>query len=376
MHLADHVGRCNREVNCGYHYTPKQYFADNEITTQNHGLHNSQNVLPIESRPKPTSTIPFEIFRQSLNQYAENNFVRYLHTLFDADTVSDLIKRFYIGSSDYWRGASIFWQIDVRGRIRSGKVMLYDPVTGRRVKEEQQDGSLRSKITWVHSILQNPAVLKDFNLRQCLFGEHQLANEPKSRPVAIVESEKTAIIASYYLPDFIWLACGSLTNLTIDKCRILAGRKVVLFPDLNCFERWNGKAKHLQAQLDCTIAVSDLLESRASEADKLQGLDLADYLVQFKSQEDSFEVTEEDLFAEYLERAAIIEYDAGLDRKEAETAAWYELIGVPDETLPDEIHIPASLPNTIEAIRRFIDSISKAQVEEADLLMRKQSGFQ
>lgn len=28
-HLAEHVGRCNRESNCGYHYPPKQYFSDN-----------------------------------------------------------------------------------------------------------------------------------------------------------------------------------------------------------------------------------------------------------------------------------------------------------------------------------------------------------
>ena len=27
--IADHVGRCNREVNCGYHYTPKEFFEDN-----------------------------------------------------------------------------------------------------------------------------------------------------------------------------------------------------------------------------------------------------------------------------------------------------------------------------------------------------------
>lgn len=30
-YLNDQVGRCNREVECGYHYTPKLYFADNDI---------------------------------------------------------------------------------------------------------------------------------------------------------------------------------------------------------------------------------------------------------------------------------------------------------------------------------------------------------
>lgn len=91
-------------------------------------------------------------------------------------------------------------------------------------------------------------------------------------PIAIVESEKTAIIASIYLPEFIWLACGSLTNLTADKCRVLEGRKVILFPDLNCFEKWGEKAKQLQARLSCSITVSDLLERKSTEADKTNGL--------------------------------------------------------------------------------------------------------
>ena len=30
-HIHETVGKCNRESNCGYHYTPKQYFQDNKI---------------------------------------------------------------------------------------------------------------------------------------------------------------------------------------------------------------------------------------------------------------------------------------------------------------------------------------------------------
>jgi hypothetical protein len=353
-YLADTVGRCNREVNCGYHYTPKQYFADNKISSQgnDHRLQPKRVMLP-ERAPKPVSTIPFEMFRKSLTVYAENNFVRYLHSLFDADITSELIKRFYIGTSNHWEGATIFWQIDFKGRIRSGKIMLYDAATGKRVKEAQPDGSKRSKITWAHSVLQRQGMIQDFNLRQCLFGEHQLTDQTK--PVAIVESEKTAIIASCYLPEYIWLACGSLTNLTADKCRTLAGRKIVLFPDLKCFDKWRNRAKQIQAQLDCHITVSDLLERRASEADKERGLDLADYLTRFSPSITTSE-REEALYAEYVERAAIIEYDEGLERAEAERLAWYELIGAPDETLPDEIYIPASVLNTIEAITRCIEA--------------------
>jgi hypothetical protein len=110
-----------------------------------------------------------------------------------------------------------------------------------------------------------------------LFGEHLLID--KTKPVAIVESEKTAIIASQYLPQFIWVAVGSLSNLNAEKCSILKGRIVILFPDLNGFDKWSSKAKEL-SQL-AIFTVSDLLERKTTEAEKKQGFDLADYLIKF-----------------------------------------------------------------------------------------------
>jgi hypothetical protein len=111
-----------------------------------------------------------------------------------------------------------------------------------------------------------------------LFGEH-LINQVLSKPVAIVESEKTAVIASVYLPQFVWVAVGSLTNLNAEKCSILKGRTVTLFPDLNGFEKWSSKAKELSHL--ASFQVSDLLERKATEAERKQGFDLADYLVKF-----------------------------------------------------------------------------------------------
>ena len=91
----------------------------------------------------------------------------------------------------------------------------------------------------MHKLIKQP----DFELKQCMFGEHVLKNNIK--PVAIVESEKSAVIASVYLPQFIWLAVGSLNNLNAEKCKVLQGRTVVLYPDLNGFEKWNEKKKEL-----------------------------------------------------------------------------------------------------------------------------------
>ena len=149
--------------------------------------------------------------------------------------------------------------------------MLYSPTTGKRVKEPF------NHINWVHKALKQP----EFELRQCLFGEHLLID--KTKPVAIVESEKTAVIASVYFPQFIWVAVGSLTNLNDEKCSILKGRTVTLLPDLNGFDKWSSKVKELSHL--AKFSVSDLLERKATEADRKKGLDIADFLLQFPVKE-------------------------------------------------------------------------------------------
>lgn len=224
-----------------------------------------------KKQDKPSSFIPADLLKQSLKGYENNNFTEYLASLFGKTVTSELISRYYIGTSKHWNGATVFWQIDTNGKIRTGKIMLYSPANGKRIKKPF------SHITWVHSAMK----LSDFNLKQCFFGEHLLKGNQK--PVAIVESEKTAIIASVYLPDFIWLAAGSSSNLKEAKFKVLQGREVILYPDLNCFEKWQEKAEQLSHI--ATIAVSDILERSASDEEKTNGFDLADYLVNFDAEQ-------------------------------------------------------------------------------------------
>lgn len=282
--LSPSVGRCNRESKCGYHYTPKQYFQDNrhylQIPTKSYTLQNatksytSKKVIkdyPLLQPEKPFSFIPFDTFKASLKGHETNHFATYLIKLFGVEVASQLVSRYFIGTSKHWNGATVFWQIDGKGKVRTGKIMLYNPETGKRVKEPF------NHISWVHKAIKQP----EFALQQCLFGEHLLQDGTK--PVGIVESEKTAVIASRYLPQFIWLAVGSLSNLTESKCKALQGRTVTLFPDGNGFEKWKAKAKELSHI--ATFTVSDLLERKATEGERKQGLDLADYLIRFDYRE-------------------------------------------------------------------------------------------
>jgi hypothetical protein len=94
----------------------------------------------------------------------KNNFIEYLLRIFDEEIVICITERFRIGTSKHRNGATIFWQIDEKQNIRSGKIIQYDCITGKRSKN----------ITWVHSVLKIP----NYNLKQCLIGLHQLKVTP------------------------------------------------------------------------------------------------------------------------------------------------------------------------------------------------------
>lgn len=266
-HIHPSVGKCNRETKCGYHKKPKQYFEQQGVSFESVSRFHTLRERKQETKVQP-SLIPFEILQKSRTDYENNYFVQFLATLFDAATLSEVISRYHIGTSNYWNGATVFWQIDIQGKVRTGKIMLYSPYTGKRVKEP------KDLIQWVHNALKQP----EYNLAQCFFGEHLLGKYPQ-KTVAIVESEKTAIIASVHFPNFIWLAAGNKDGLNPTKCQVLQGRNVVLFPDLKAFDKWSAKAKEFSTIANFTT--SDFLETKATEAERQQGFDLADYLIKF-----------------------------------------------------------------------------------------------
>jgi hypothetical protein len=265
------VGKCDRADNCGYHYAPKQYFQDNHISFDT--VRNSTPYRKPSPNPQPApSYIDMDVFKKSLQGYEDNRLIQYLYGTVGDKAVKETIQRYFIGTSKHWDGSTVFWQIDGCGRVHAGKIMQYDSRTGKRVKEPV------NKIAWAHTVLKLP----DFHLSQCLFGEHLL--ERNNKPVAIVESEKTAVIASIYLPEMIWLACGGSEGLNADKCRCLKGRRVVLYPDAGIFDKWNDKAEQLRAICE-SVSVSNLIETAATETERKAGFDLGDYLVRFSPSE-------------------------------------------------------------------------------------------
>ena len=264
------VGRCNHESSCGYHYTPKQFFADHPAEKERLSVPARQTP---ERKPKPEAGfIPFRYVERSVSY--GSTFIRFLCGLFDrytleSPTIERLMNDYALGATK--DGCVIYWQIDVKGWVRTGKIMRYDPNTGHRAKDS-------GGINWVHSVLKKQkAIPENFNLIQCLFGEHLLKMYPE-KPVALVEAEKSALIASGVYPEYVWLATGGKSQLSIDKLKVLQGRTVVAFPDVDGFEYWTNKAEDIK-RIGCNVIVSDLLEKNASDKDREDKIDLADWLI-------------------------------------------------------------------------------------------------
>ena len=267
-----YVGRCNRENKCGYHYPPKRYFSEHPETKGELMTTSVPACVPVTPQPKVE---PYyfsdSIMERSMKCYQVNNFYLFLKSRFGENAANALVSKFHIGTASYKRGSCVFWQVDVEGRIRTAKVMLYDADTGHRRKDVNP--------TWAHSLTGIPLE----RISQCFFGEHLLSLHP-GLPVGIVESEKTAVIASYHLPECIWLATGGSDGM-FKKANldILRGRKVVLFPDLKQMENWQRKAATMRLQgIDTTVY--PYLEEHATEEEKGKGLDIADYLLNEKPQ--------------------------------------------------------------------------------------------
>ena len=345
------VGRCNREIKCGYHYTPRQYFSDLKrqdphfSITQHHrslhqdlhshishhhnfahfNLHASSQPAPPQSssdttspsnlsqhqKPvpkvsnhltryqkdqstgphllhtypepselfpvpqpiqpvKPPDYIPHKYLKRSLS--LNSNFVRFLSKHFSDLQIAEAANNYLLGAAR--NGEVIFWQIDINGKIRTGKIMQYNPQSGRRIKTGY------GGINWVHYKLKksNPS-FSDFNLSQCYFGDHLLSLYP-DKPVAIVEAEKTAVIASMIYHNYNWLAAGNLNGLNIEKSRVLRNKTVILYPDSGCYDRWLKKAEQINIELSLNLSVSDLLEHFATPQQIHHGYDLADYVIE------------------------------------------------------------------------------------------------
>jgi hypothetical protein len=304
-YLPEQYGRCDREANCGYHLNPYQDGYSKMIWGKENG---NSTVIPIRWKPPSTRKAPqppvkpvyfdFEAFKRTLRpeHYENNIFIQNLFSRvqfpFDPADVTRVIELYRLGtvSAGYRSGAVTFPFIDIDGNVRAVQVKQFD------------EANHTTGTDFLHSILarhyndigkQLPEWLEAYMSQDkkvsCLFGEHLLNKFPSNR-IALVEAPKTAIYGTLYFglpetPDqYLWIAVYNKSSFSLDKVKPLQGRFVDVFPDLSkdggTFREWEAKAKEFERQLPGTqFKMYDFLELEALEEDRVNGEDIADYLI-------------------------------------------------------------------------------------------------
>ena len=308
-------GRCNRLSNCGYHLPPRMLAP---LLSPQGGKTAMPVLLPHGGGWEGANEF-YEKMRRACEQSQPwgSHLVTWLRTQFPREQVAAALKRYRVGGTP--DGATLWWQIDEQGRVHTGKAMLYNPLTGHRVKESGPPlipprgedrgtstpppwgrvGGGSFPVNWAHRmrLYGEPS---DLVVPQCLFGEHLApllspqggkTAEPVLLPhgggwegagAAIVESEKTALIMSLVCPDRVWLATGGKANFKESMLWPLLGHEVAVYPDADALHDWYARAVEMNRRLGTRLHIPTWYYNLMDHDEaRREGLDLADVVLSF-----------------------------------------------------------------------------------------------
>jgi len=179
--------------------------------------------------------------------------------------------RYHLGKTR--SGQPLFWMIDE----------MLDPLNAHMLPD-----------AWLSTALKRrEPLLRYWRPAHCLFGLHLLYSQeaaPNAKPdlpVAIVESEQTAVVLSELIPESIWMAYVSMAHMDAGRLAPLQGRTVTVYPPadptsstfLSCEEL----AATLRQQYRMNITVASILEDNATDAQRERCIDLLDFILERNS---------------------------------------------------------------------------------------------
>ncbi len=163
------------------------------------------------------------------------------------------------------------------GKTRSGKPMFWmiDDMLEPLDAHLGDDG-------WLSTLLKaRQPLLRCWHPTHCLFGLHLLATP---LPIAIVESEATAVVLSELFPETLWMAYADVTLLNEDLFRPLAGRTVTIYPRADTYSStylyFDEIATDLRQSLHLTVSVATILEEHATQEQKSRAIDILDFILE------------------------------------------------------------------------------------------------
>lgn len=257
-------------------------------------------------RELPTLELPQWMMEQTQRDLPSDTLAQWMLSLpwseEQRDRVAKVMVVYNMGHSK--DGSTIFWQVDERGAVRTGKIMRYYPATHPRYGHRDKEAPR----SWIHSRLKNRRYrLKDgtevcyFNdttheMKQTLYGMHLTKVYPKAR-INIVESEKTAIICAAYfghLGKELWLATGGMSQLSEEKLKplIKQGRSILLHPDKDGVAQWVERCKRIGYD---KMRIADGMLNTYWRPEDGAKADLADIIVRMMQGDERREKKEESL---------------------------------------------------------------------------------
>lgn len=240
----------------------KYYIHDTEV------MEYKSPIVNICRKPRPPKAIyHFRADEIPTNSNANNPLFQYLKGVFQGgamwESFQEVIKKYSVctsGNSGTY-GWTIYPSIDADGNYLTAKYMRYGN-DGRRVKTDAE-GKGAYSINWLHTMREKEGLLSlgGSEIGHCLFGLHLLNRYPTA-VICVCESEKTAIIAQtfYNFDSNLFMATGGKNRLTLQFLQPLidSGRKVLLYPDIDAFGDWEGKAKAITERLQQRNTASNI----------------------------------------------------------------------------------------------------------------------
>lgn len=202
-HVGESFGKCERIESCGFHSIPNKENVTHDFK-------------PVQ-RPEPIVVFPEDTKLKSLDFSFNSPFHEfYCNTL---GITMDHFKLWLVGSE---KGNTVFHLRTIDQKTVNAKFIKYDS-NGKRTKLNYYLGKNYLK---ENQIERDPEKLKVWNnfyvFEKCFYGEHLL---DFNKDTCIVESEKTAVLASFFFPSFNWLAVGGTSGLKFEKFTILSKSK-------------------------------------------------------------------------------------------------------------------------------------------------------
>jgi len=262
-------GKCDHLNSCGYHLPPREYYRLHPSSDKLYQEYTAYRAYRAERARKarqphephiPPTPLPLLQALARAASWKESTLQPWLLSQFPG-RLADVART----CGDYRLGAwpdhrVIYWQIDQAGRLCDGKLMDYLP-----------DGHRTGHPSWVSAELRRLGRLPaDATTPKCLFGLHLLPTRPDAC-VCLVEGEKTALWCAIRYPRHLWLATGGCQALTPQAIQPLQGRKVAVWPDSGCYQKWadafrqSGHDAYTVHNLDCLPPNWDIVDLMSSQ---------------------------------------------------------------------------------------------------------------